>query len=46
MYTNINVYKFFFLFRNNKKRYQTIMTDKAAQRAGKRNKKKNKFHKK
>ncbi|XP_071389618.1 deoxynucleotidyltransferase terminal-interacting protein 2 [Centroberyx affinis] len=31
---------------NNKKKYQQIMTDRAAQGAGKRNKKKNKFHKK
>ncbi|XP_054459395.1 deoxynucleotidyltransferase terminal-interacting protein 2 [Anoplopoma fimbria] len=31
---------------NNKKKYQHIVTEKAAQGAGKRNKKKNKFHKK
>ncbi|XP_078141910.1 deoxynucleotidyltransferase terminal-interacting protein 2 isoform X2 [Centroberyx gerrardi] len=31
---------------NNKKKYQQIMTDKAAKGAGKRNKKKNKFHNK
>ncbi|XP_037625897.1 deoxynucleotidyltransferase terminal-interacting protein 2 [Sebastes umbrosus] len=32
--------------RNNKKKYQQIVTEKAAQGAGKRNKKKSKFHKK
>ncbi|XP_039984358.1 deoxynucleotidyltransferase terminal-interacting protein 2 isoform X2 [Xiphias gladius] len=31
---------------NNKKKYQQIVTEKAAQGAGKKNKKKNKFHKK